>query len=265
MAIYPAESLDGVVVRLARTVEDYRAAFRLVHDSYVDRGLLNPHPTGELVTPYHARPDSTVFLIELHRKVIGTCTLFEDSVLGLPVDSTFQKEMNLVRGPGRHVGELGSAALARGYRHGGYIQCLNVTALRYARARLGVTDFLMVVDDCIADYCDAMYSFRQFTQVRNYCGFASEVRVEEDPVVGVVLRVADAMRWAASLPPPTPGTFGVGSLANAPFPAPYEDFPDPTLTRRGLDRYRLAPDVYHELFEQSRSTADVELSLGRAR
>ena len=61
-ACYDARCIRGLRVELARSTSDYREAFRLVHDAYVDRGWLKSNARRQWLTELHALPEVTAFV-----------------------------------------------------------------------------------------------------------------------------------------------------------------------------------------------------------
>src|SRR5215467_7913278 len=64
-------AIRGFQVGLAESEEDTRACANVVHDSYVERGIMDPHPSGLRVTPHLVLPTSRVFVAKSAGKVIG--------------------------------------------------------------------------------------------------------------------------------------------------------------------------------------------------
>src|SRR5262249_42662020 len=81
-------------------------AFRLVHDQYVSRGYMLPDPSGLRVGLHHTLPTTKVFVATLGPRVVGTMTLIEDSVLGLPMDELYRDDLAHFRDQGRRVNEV---------------------------------------------------------------------------------------------------------------------------------------------------------------
>ena len=62
--------------KIAETREELEACFRLLHDTYVRRGFMQPDPSGLRVTIYHALPTTTTLCAKYDGKVVGTLSLF---------------------------------------------------------------------------------------------------------------------------------------------------------------------------------------------
>ncbi|MEP6692333.1 MAG: hypothetical protein ABJD07_14325 [Gemmatimonadaceae bacterium] len=106
-----ARDLEGTVFKLASTPEEREGAFRLVHDSYTRKGLLDSAPTGLKVTPYDVMPSTAIFIAMRGGAVVGTLSLIEDGPLGLPMDDVFPHETERVRRRGGRLAELSAYAI----------------------------------------------------------------------------------------------------------------------------------------------------------
>jgi len=71
-------------IEVVSSVEEMEAAFRILHDAYVDAGYMKPHPTGMRILPQHLLLTTTVVVAKLGQEVIGTVSMIRDSALGLP-------------------------------------------------------------------------------------------------------------------------------------------------------------------------------------
>lgn len=244
---YDESVREGVTVEVACTHEAYRAALSLVHDSYLERGWIERQKSGMWLTPQHTLVTTTVFVLWHNDACLGTVSLTEDTPAGLPIDLTYGEEMRRLRPRARKVAEIGSLALAKGARRSGLFLVLIAALWRYARHRLSVTDLVIAIDPDMADYYDAIFSFRRFTEVSSYEGFGDARHRERDPIIGLHHNVEHAMRvapghWAFA----PSGHFTVWSLVREAFPAAYELYP-PVLSDRELARYKLPREVLAEL------------------
>src|SRR5690349_8210347 len=75
----------GLTISLARSGEDLEAAYRLLHDVYVEIGFMEPHPSGLRLNVFNALPQTSVAVAKIDGKVIGTLTLTRENPLGLPL------------------------------------------------------------------------------------------------------------------------------------------------------------------------------------
>lgn len=100
----PATGLDFGV---ARTMEEVLEAWRLVHDSYVRAGLIDPKPKGIHTVPQAMGPQSCVIVGRMEGHAVATMTAILDNPAGLPLDTVYKAELDALRASGRHLMELG--------------------------------------------------------------------------------------------------------------------------------------------------------------
>ena len=90
--------------RIANNRWDCLAAFRLVYETYLNRGLIEPNHFRLRVTPFHLLPTTHTFLAIQNQKVICSVSLIGDGELGLPMESIYHEEVNRSRGAGTVCG-----------------------------------------------------------------------------------------------------------------------------------------------------------------
>lgn len=78
----PAE----ITFKAAETKEEWEAAFRLLHDTYVQSGTMTANQSGMRVSKYHALPTTVVFIALWRKRVVGTVSIIQDSFFGLPIE-----------------------------------------------------------------------------------------------------------------------------------------------------------------------------------
>jgi ribosomal protein S18 acetylase RimI-like enzyme len=115
----------SAVIKRAVTVDELEAAYRLVHDCFVECGRIEPAPTGLRMGLWEALPEMATFVATVDGKVVGVQSLVANSLeLGLPSDVAFREEIDVLRmGPwptrarsGRIVCEATNQAIAPAYR-----------------------------------------------------------------------------------------------------------------------------------------------------
>lgn len=111
-----------IEVKIASTPEEWEAAFRLVRKNYVESGYESPSSKQVRFTPYHALPDTAVFVAKCEGEVVATFSLVPDGKpLGLPLDALYEDEVNELRKQGRRLAEVTSLA-ANGLSQREFIQ-----------------------------------------------------------------------------------------------------------------------------------------------
>jgi hypothetical protein len=155
--------------RIARTMQDRMAAFGLVYDKYLAKGMLQANPYKMRVIEHHLVPTTTVFIAVRDEEVVATVTLIGDGELGLPMDHIHPEVMESVRRRRLYVGEVSCLAFKRQEMKYVLPIFIDLTRLmaQYARAK-GMQQFLI---GCIPQharfYCRFL-GFEQIGQVRPY-------------------------------------------------------------------------------------------------
>ena len=91
----------------ASTKEHFWDAFSLIYEQYYRHGFIPFNEKKIFFTPYLALPESRVCIGYSQQNIpICTSTIVIDSELGLPSDSTFNKELNLLRKQNRKLAEI---------------------------------------------------------------------------------------------------------------------------------------------------------------
>lgn len=247
-ASFSSAYLEGVTVEVARSTADYLAAFRLVHDSYVARGWIEPSPDGLWINSHQLLPQSTVFVLKRQGEVRGTVTLVEDSPLGLPIDETFGGETQSLRRADRHLGEIASLAVSPAERSSGLVLLLVVSMWCYAEKRTAVTDLVVAVSEEIGDYYQALFNFSPYTRVKSYCGFGDTCHaLDEDPVLGLRQNLATMRSYYQDWPCPVQGSFNMKTVADDSARSSYESWPPAQLAGEQLQRYKLPREVQRQV------------------
>lgn len=168
------ESVRGLRAELATRPEDALAAARLVHDAYVKRELMDPHPTGVRVTPAQILPSSFVLVAKKGDEVIGTISLQVDGVLGLPIDNAYGKEVDAIRAQGRRVAEVGALTVHPEHRGTGVLHLLNQAMFQLAE-KLGVHDLVIAVSAWAVDLYRTVLCFERMGEIFPYPGLARSI------------------------------------------------------------------------------------------
>ena len=104
----PAPS-PRLVLKVAETREELEGCFRLLHDIYVQRGFMQPDPSGMRVTIYHALPTTTTLCAKYDGKVVGTLSLIRESAVGFPLQRIF--DLSSVRAKRGNLAEASALAI----------------------------------------------------------------------------------------------------------------------------------------------------------
>jgi hypothetical protein len=139
---------DGFVFKIAKTREELEAAYRLVHDVYVEEGYSDRQETGTRINLRYALPTTTTFIGTHRGRVVITMTLIGDSPLGLPMDMIFSEELFALRRQGRYFTEVGAFASHPDFRRKQQVLAmyLNKIMYTYALHYLGSDDLVIAVN-----------------------------------------------------------------------------------------------------------------------
>jgi GNAT superfamily N-acetyltransferase len=143
------------------------SAAELVHDAYVRRGILPPHPTGLHAHRHSASPSNWAFVATLSGRTVGTISMVVDSEAGLPMDASYRAELDRLR-PER-LAEVGALAIAPELRGSG-VALLLMWAM-YRTARKANVERLVIA---ISDFAEPFYRdgllFDRIADARRYPG-----------------------------------------------------------------------------------------------
>ena len=102
-----------LTVRVADSLEDLQAAYRLVYRQYLGRGYCQANDVEMHCNFFCLLPESRTFLLEKEGRLLGTISLLVDSRCGLPMESLFPGEVANLRSAGAKIAEVGLLALDR--------------------------------------------------------------------------------------------------------------------------------------------------------
>jgi hypothetical protein len=126
----------GVEVRIARTVAEYEAAFRIAYIVYQGEGFLPHSPFGVRPTRLHFQKSAVVLLAYSHGLPVGTLSLYRDGPEGLPMEKGWPREVDGLRSTGRRLIEFGTLMMLSRRPSPGSMDCTEMfrVAWLYARA-----------------------------------------------------------------------------------------------------------------------------------
>jgi hypothetical protein len=100
-----------VMCKLATRPAEWDNALRLVAENYKARGYEPAHYPEIRFTPYHALPETVTLVAKAEDEVVATLSLvFDNLLLGLPMESIYGPEINGLRRQGRRLVEVTSLA-----------------------------------------------------------------------------------------------------------------------------------------------------------
>lgn len=165
----PEPNAVGIVYKVAENRAEREAAFRLIHQSYVAAGLIDPNPHGMRVTPYHLLDTTAVFVALYQGNCICTLSLVGDGELGVPMASIYGREIQTLRDKGLSLGEVSCLAdrrkdLARIMPV--FVKLAGVMA-QYARAR-GIDNLVIAVHPRHLRFYRRFMAFEEIGDLKAY-------------------------------------------------------------------------------------------------
>lgn len=168
----------GATFTRALTLEDFRKAYRLVHDVYLGTEFIKPEPAGLRLRIFETTPDMATFVAKANGRVVGVLSVVADSEgLGLPSDAAFKPELDELRGKGLRLSEITNQAVAEEYRKSG----VPTELMRCVVAHLAK----MGVDKAIATVSPSHNAFYELLGFREIGGERSYSSKLHDPVVAL--------------------------------------------------------------------------------
>jgi GNAT superfamily N-acetyltransferase len=162
----------SATLKIADTADEVLGAAAVLHDSYVTRGLLEPHPSGYRVTAHGVLPGTQTLVAKIDGRVIGAISLVKDGPLGLPLEGVYRDEVEHFRARGEKLAEVGSLAIAPEHRNKGLVQLLYRYVFDVAMAR-GVDRFVIAVHPRSENAYRVPLLFDRFGPERRYPGLNS--------------------------------------------------------------------------------------------
>lgn len=239
-------------VRVARSAEDYKLAFRLVQVSYVAEGIEPLGPVGLRIVEQHVLPESTVLLAYEGSSVVATMTVTLDSPAGLPLDSEYGAELAALRDNGDRLVEFGAFSVVRRCQGSGVAQMLCLAASRIAlheqnASGLPNADRIVIgVHPKVGDFYRAVWGFQCLGTAKAH----SELKA---PVLGLSVHGRELHQHVERhFPKPMyTGVRPADHVFDGP-PVPGLELPGPLSDDPALVRWKMSREVFRELFfEQS--------------
>lgn len=172
-------------VRLARSQSDLEAALKLLHDSYVNAGFMDPHSSGMRVTKYHSLPATSTIVALWDDEVVGTLSLVRRSAFGMPLENIF--DISHLTEDGSRIFETSSLAVHPKYsgQNGKILFPLIKFLFEYGANYFGSSYMAIAVNPSWIEFYEAVFQFQRLSAkvVDNYSF------VKGAPAVGAYLNL----------------------------------------------------------------------------
>jgi hypothetical protein len=157
-------------VQIASQPAEWDAALKLVADNYRACGYEAPSNKPLRFTKYHALPETIVLVAKQEDEVVATYSMvFDNPLLGLPMESIYADEIALLRRQGRRLAEVTSLAVS-GLSQREFVQVFTTMirlGVQYHNRRGGDTWVITINPHHRTFYCKAM-GFQPLGECRSY-------------------------------------------------------------------------------------------------
>lgn len=155
---------------IANTIELRLKAWGLVFENYKQKGYTKEDSEKFWYSVHDAMPDTTTFLTLKDGKEIATLTLVFDSLLGLPADKLYSKELDVMRDNGKHPFEITSLACNCDGLKESVAVLMHMFMLSHltARYKANATDWVITVNPKHVGYYKRMMLFEQSGEQKSY-------------------------------------------------------------------------------------------------
>lgn len=189
---WPSPSFE---IKIAETHEELKEAYRILHDSYVGMGYMDPTSTKMRVILQHVLPHTTTIVAKWNSKVVGTLSLIRDNPFGLPLEKIFYVDDR--RANGRRLAEVSSLAIDPAFRGMSNQTLFPLVRFvtQYARHYFGIHEFIIAVNPAMVDFYVGFMCFEKLKAKPREYDF-----VKGAPAVGLYLNFETVdERWKKAL------------------------------------------------------------------
>ncbi|MCO7569082.1 GNAT family N-acetyltransferase [Pseudomonas chlororaphis] len=161
-------AIEGFEFRPVQSLFELEEALRLVNESYARRGISTVCRAGMRFSAFHLLPGTTTFVAIKEQQIIGTVSLIEDSMLGLPMEDVHGNEVLLQRLSGQRLAEVGTLAVSTHYRGKGVPLMLYNAMFRWAMHYRGIEKLLIAVHPRASSFYRKVLFFSPMGRVERY-------------------------------------------------------------------------------------------------
>lgn len=149
-------------IKIANTLEEREAVFRLGYQVYLDKGYIKENPNEWMVQSYDACSATTILIVQDKQKnIIGSVTLVFDGFSRLPAERIFAEELKVLKNQNEKVAEISRLVIDPKYRNSKEILVLLFNYLYiYAYYVKNYTCLAIEVNPRHTAYYQALLQFR---------------------------------------------------------------------------------------------------------
>jgi hypothetical protein len=104
----------GLTFKIADEVDELEQAFRIIHDGFVERHLMDQNDEKLRINKYFALPTTSVIVCKYKDEVIATASVIQDTMFGLPTDE--YRDLDQFRKKNMKLVEVSGLAIAKSWR-----------------------------------------------------------------------------------------------------------------------------------------------------
>jgi GNAT superfamily N-acetyltransferase len=168
---------NGVVYKLADSFEERVQAIDLVYKRYLKRGILDIETAELPFFLYNLLPGTTTFVALKHDRVVGTISLIEDSILGVPMEEVHPREILAQRLNKRRFAEVGTLAVSEKEQGAGVSLMLYNALFRWARNGRFLDDLVIAVHPRMARFYRTLLLFQKTGPCQTYKKYGGALSV----------------------------------------------------------------------------------------
>lgn len=153
--------------KVAKSFEEVTEAWCVVYKQYLASSLILPNELSIFTFPEYISNNSAVIMGTKMNHTVCTVSAVLDSERGLPLDHYYADALNVLRGEGKKLIEIGLLADSRGTGNFN-----NITGLMSCIARFGVFsehhDFVIGVHPRRMQFFNQVFGFSQVGEIKDY-------------------------------------------------------------------------------------------------
>lgn len=112
------ENSEELTIKIANTLEEREATFRLAYQVYLDKGYLNQNGNEWLVQNYDAHRDTVVLIVKDKQKnIAGSLTIVFSASSKLPAEKIYREEIKYLTDSGKKIAEISRFVISPDYRN----------------------------------------------------------------------------------------------------------------------------------------------------
>ncbi len=109
---------SGLSVKVANTLEEREAVFRLGYEVYLDKGYIKPNANQWLIRNYDFDNDTLILIVKNElQEIVGSVTLVFDDSSKLPAEKLYHKELEELYRSGSQITEISRLVIRPDYRN----------------------------------------------------------------------------------------------------------------------------------------------------